>query len=124
MDDRAPEMDSTSRTEDETSVADDGVDAQKVLLRFVFMIVIAVIYGVSRVVVGAVVVLQFLWFMFTREPNDRLSEFGQSLAAYTYQIVRYLAFVTDDRPFPFDLEWPGDSIAPDDATGGSSAADT
>ncbi|MGB5259977.1 MAG: DUF4389 domain-containing protein [Gammaproteobacteria bacterium] len=28
------------------------------------------------------------------------------MATYTYQIINYLTFNTEDRPFPFDLDWP------------------
>jgi hypothetical protein len=31
---------------------------------------------------------------------------GQALATYTYQIIRYLTFNTEERPFPFDSDWP------------------
>ncbi len=75
-------------------------------MRLVFMIVVVFLYGVSRVVVGAVVVLQFFWTLFTGQPNVRLAELGQSLATYTYQIICYLTFNTEQRPFPFDLDWP------------------
>lgn len=70
------------------------------------MIVVGFLYGVSRVVVGAVVVVQFFWVLFTGGVNQSLETFGQSLATYTYQIIRYLTFVSDERPFPFDADWP------------------
>jgi len=50
--------------------------------------------------------LQSFWVLFTGETNKLLEKFGQSLAAYTYQIIRYLTFNTEERPFPFDLDWP------------------
>jgi hypothetical protein len=75
-------------------------------LRLLFMLVLVLIYGVSRLVVGAVVLLQFLWVLFTGETNERLRELGQSLATYTYQVIRYLTYNTDSRPFPFDDDWP------------------
>jgi hypothetical protein len=38
--------------------------------------------------------------------NEALRALGQSLAGYTYQIVRFLTFNTNVRPFPFDTPWP------------------
>jgi uncharacterized protein DUF4389 len=76
-------------------------------LRLLFMLVMVVFYAVSRIVVTVVVVVQFLHVLFTGEPNPRLKEFGQSLAAYTFQILIYLTFNSEVRPFPFDAEWPG-----------------
>lgn len=75
-------------------------------LRLFFMFVVILMYSVSRVVVGVVVLLQFFSVLFTAETNKPLVSFGQSLATYTYQIVRYLTFNTEQRPFPFDLDWP------------------
>lgn len=75
-------------------------------LRLLFMIVFIAIYAITRIVFGAVIVFQFFWVLFTAETNRNLTELGQSLATYTYQIMRYLSFNSDDKPFPFDAEWP------------------
>ncbi len=81
-------------------------------VRLLFMLVIVVFYGVSRLVVSVVVVVQFFHVLFAGQANDPLKHFGESLATYTYQMLRYLMFNTEERPFPFDLEWPVDR--PDD----------
>ena len=83
-----------------------NVKSQSTWLRLFFMIVVVLLAAVSRVVVGAVVVLQFFYVLFTGETNKRLEQLGQSLATYTYQIIRYLTFNTEERPFPFDADWP------------------
>ena len=75
--------------------------AQRVHAEWAFL----ALWGLSRVVVLAVVVLQFLWVLIRSETNAQLTVFGQSLATYTYQIVLYLTFSTEERPFPF-ADWP------------------
>jgi Flp pilus assembly protein TadB len=82
------------------------VKARSTWLRLFFMVVVVLLYGVSRVVVGAVVVLQFFWLLFTGTTNAQLQQLGQALATYTYQIILYLTFNTEQRPFPFDSDWP------------------
>lgn len=69
------------------------------------MILFVAIWSVSRLIVIAVVILQFFIVLFTGETNPRLEALGQSLATYSYQLVAYLTFVTEDQPFPFD-DWP------------------
>ena len=87
------------------------VKARTTWLRLFFMLVLVVLYGISRIVVGAVVALQFFWVLFTGATNQRLEQLGQALATYTYQVIRYLTFNSEQRPFPFDLDWPtGDVI--------------
>jgi uncharacterized protein YqhQ len=75
-------------------------------LRLFFMIVLAFFYAVSRLVTVVVIVAQFCHVLFTGETNRPLRDFGLSLATYTYQILCYLTFNTEQRPFPFDAEWP------------------
>lgn len=76
--------------------------------RLLFMLVIVVFYAVSRIVVTLVVVVQFFHVLFTGETNEPLKHFGLSLATYTYQMLCYLTFNTEQRPFPFDMDWPTD----------------
>ena len=74
-------------------------------LRLLFMLLFLFLWGVSRLVTAAVVVVQFLWVLITAETNEQLLKFGQGLASYSYQIVMYLTFNTEERPFPFS-DWP------------------
>jgi hypothetical protein len=80
--------------------------ARSTWVRLFFMVVIAIFYGVSRLIMTIVVVVQFLHVLFTGQTNPKLRDLGQSLAIYTYQIVRYLCFNSEERPFPFDAPWP------------------
>jgi Domain of unknown function (DUF4389) len=82
------------------------IKSRSTWLRLLFMIVMAVLYAVARIVITVVAIVQFLYVLFTGETNPRLKELGSSLATYDYQIVRYLTFNTEERPFPFDTDWP------------------
>lgn len=106
-----PEDDTYSGNRREPGDFEEHIKSRTTWLRLLFMLILLFLYGVSRVVVGAVVLLQFLWVLFTGETNERLKGLGQSLATYTYQIIRYLTYNTDSRPFPFDDDWPS-SVAP------------
>ena len=100
-----PDQQSTDEQAQSTHF-DENVKSRSTWLRLFFMIVVILLLAISRVVVGAVVVLQFFWVLFTGATNQHLEQLGQSLATYTYQIIRYLTFNTDKRPFPFDTDWP------------------
>lgn len=101
-DDADPDVDTTS----EHRALEDNVKSRATWLRLLFMIVFVLIYGLSRLVVGAVVILQFFWVLITGDVNAQLLGLGRSLATYTFQIVLYLTYNSDERPFPFDLDWP------------------
>jgi len=79
-----------------------------VWLRLLFMLLFAAIYAVTRFVLVAVVILQFMWVLFTADKNRPLLSFGNQLSTFVYQIYRYLTFNTECRPFPFS-DWPGDT---------------
>ena len=88
------------------SELEQNLRASSTWLRLVFMIVIGICHELARLVGAVIVLLQFLHVLFTGKPNARLLEVGLSLAQYVYQVVEYLTFNTEVRPFPFDAEWP------------------
>lgn len=76
--------------------------------RLVFMIVMALIFGLGVTVATIVVVLQFFWVLFTGETKEELASVGRQLGEYGKQIALYMTFNTEERPFPFDRDWPVD----------------
>jgi len=97
-----------SATDDKAAQSDmeKNVTSRSTWLRLVFMIVFGFLYFLSRIVIAPVVVIQFLYVLLTGETNDQLKRFGHSLAIYSYQIVDYMTFNTEKKPFPFDAAWP------------------
>ncbi len=83
-----------------------NVTSRSTWLRLVFMIISGLLYSLSRIVLGAVVVIQFFYVLLTGETRDELKTFGHSLSIYSYQVVEYLTFNTEKKPFPLDRSWP------------------
>jgi hypothetical protein len=83
----------------------ENVTRRSIWLRLVFMIVLSVAFSVAEFVTFAVVAFQFLSSLFTGQPNDRLTRFGGNLARYLQQIIVYMTFATEEKPFPF-MPWP------------------
>jgi len=77
--------------------------------RFLFMIVVAVLFWLGVLVGIIVILLQFFWVLFTGKTKKEFSAVGRQLAAYSHEIVLYMSFNTDERPFPFDRDWPSSS---------------
>ena len=78
-------------------------------LRGLFMLLFAVIFSVARLVLTAVVILQFLIRLISGEVNGRLLVFGKMLSVYLYEVMLYLTFVQEHRPFPF-ADWPAETV--------------
>jgi hypothetical protein len=83
-----------------------NVKQKSTWVRLFFMLVLAFLYGLSRIVIAAVVVIQFFYVLLTGETKDELKSFGHSLAIYSYEVIDYLTFNTDEKPFPFEGAWP------------------
>ena len=93
-------------TTSEGAALEQNIKSRSTWLRLLFMVVFWVLNGLTHAVIFAVVVLQFFWVLFTSEPNGKLTAFGHSLARYTLEINNYLTYYSNERPFPFDRDWP------------------
>ncbi len=98
--------DATAEESQSSSTLETNVKQKSTWLRLFFMFVFTLLYGLSRVVIGAVVVIQFFYVLLTGETKEELKTFGHSLAIYSYEIIEYLTFNTNDKPFPLDGAWP------------------
>jgi hypothetical protein len=104
MDHVSPQTESTGKSG--RSDLEQNVTRRSTWVRLIFMLVLAVIWGISRVVTAAVVVIQFFYVLLGGETNDQLKTLGHSLAIYSYEITDYLTFNSELKPFPFDSAWP------------------
>lgn len=83
----------------------DNLRKRQTWLRGLYMVLFVLAFHVAEFVLGAVVLLQFLFTLFTGDTNQRLLQFGENLSEYVYQILRFLTFNTEEMPFPFS-DWP------------------
>jgi hypothetical protein len=83
----------------------ENVKDSSVWKHLLFMLLFGFLYSVAEVVLVAVVVFQFLFVLFTGNKNDRLLDLGSKISNYIYQVLRYLTYNNDERPYPFS-DWP------------------
>jgi hypothetical protein len=74
-------------------------------LRVVFMVLFAIILQVAAAVMWVVVILQFLFSLFTGQGNGNLSKLGHSLSTFIFQTWQFLSYNSDEKPYPFQ-DWP------------------
>lgn len=82
-----------------------NLTAAETWIRGLFILLFAFLLLVARVVTAAVVVMQFLFTVFTGRTNENLRFFGAGLAQFIFQTLRYVTYNSDDKPFPFS-PWP------------------
>ena len=73
--------------------------------RGLYIILFAILFNVTELVIGTLVIFQFLHTLLSGKANKRLLTFGQSLSTYAYQILAYITYNSDHRPYPFGA-WP------------------
>jgi hypothetical protein len=106
MGDDNPTVDQVGVEESDDGKIEQNLKSRTTWLRLLFMCIYAFLIGLAGMVGSFVVVVGFLWVLITGEINRQLQQVGQSLAAYLYEIVRYLTYNSEDKPFPFGGEWP------------------
>lgn len=84
--------------------------------RLLFILLFALVFYALLWVVGLLILFQFLFTLFTGQPNANLHGFNRSVARYAEQIMEYFLFCSDKRPFPFSA-WP--SVEPRTAASAS-----
>ncbi|MDH5446936.1 MAG: DUF4389 domain-containing protein [Gammaproteobacteria bacterium] len=73
--------------------------------RALYMVLFAIIFHLVELIIGLVMVVQFVLKAATGKTNENLGRFGDQLSQYLYKIVQFQTFNTEDKPFPFQA-WP------------------
>ncbi len=112
MSDENPPADHVVSDSHDTGVPiEENIKSRSTWLRALFMVAFYVIGTVVTAVLSVVIVLAFFWVLLTGEKNGQLQQAGQVIAAYLYEIVRYLTFNTEEKPFPFGNDLPSADAA-------------
>ena len=76
-------------------------------LRVFFMLIFAIIFYITLLVTAAVILFQLGSLLFTGKLNQRLLPFGYSLSIYASELLLYLTYNSDKKPWPYpSSEWP------------------
>jgi hypothetical protein len=101
-----PTIDQVATEDVESGKIEQNLKSQTTWLRLLFMAIYGLLISLAGMVGTVIVVIGFFWVLFRGEVNSELRQIGQAIASYMYDIVRYLTFNTDDKPFPFGGAWP------------------
>jgi hypothetical protein len=81
------------------------VKSKSTWTRLIYLILYGIIYRVAEIVLLAITIVQFLKSLLTGSPFTRLQSFGGALAEYNKQLVAFLSYQSDEKPFPVG-PWP------------------
>ena len=74
-------------------------------LRFLFMALFVIIAFAASYVVLLLIIVQFVFALFSGNSDEKLRVFGASLSKYLFQILSFLTYNSEQKPYPF-ADWP------------------
>jgi len=77
-------------------------------LRILYMLIFAVVNYFLQILVWIIAGVQFILDAIVNKPNKNLLHFGDGLSRFSYQILEFLTYNTEEKPFPFS-PWPTSS---------------
>ncbi|GGL76232.1 DUF4389 domain-containing protein [Wenxinia marina] len=77
-------------------------ESEGLLLRLVYMILIAVMLSLASTILTVATVIQYVVMLLKRgEPNAEIAEFGTSLGIWIAKAARYQTAASDVKPWPW-----------------------
>lgn len=73
--------------------------------RAIYTLLYLLIGRFISMVLFVIAITQYIYSWMTGEPNEKILIFTANLGEYTKQLVSYVAFNTDERPWPVG-DWP------------------
>ena len=74
-------------------------------VRLFWMVAFFLFHYVIRFGIILIALIQFLFMLLTGSLNQHLKLFSAGLCQLSYQIILYLTYNSEDKPFPF-ASWP------------------
>jgi hypothetical protein len=99
----------------ETKQPDEKPTTRDVWMRGLYMLLFIIGFTIGQWLLNLLAVVQFLWLLAAREPNQFLARFGSTLSVWLADIGRFLTCATHDKPFPW-RPWPDTSALAPPAT--------
>ena len=72
------------------------------LMRLIYMILIAIMISFAQTVLGVVTVIQFIILVINnKQPNELLADFGTDLGIWVAKAARYQTAASNVKPWPW-----------------------
>jgi len=76
-------------------------------VRALYMLLFLIIFMIARCIVYVIIAIQFLMTLFTNKAHHKTLDFSEHLNTYIRQILMFLTYNSDEKPYPFG-QWPGE----------------
>ncbi|MDR1057038.1 MAG: DUF4389 domain-containing protein [Coxiellaceae bacterium] len=74
-------------------------------VRGLLMLLFVIVKHITSILINLIALFQFVTVLLTDKPNIKLLEFSKNLNSYLLQVISFLVFNSETKPFPF-TNWP------------------
>ena len=74
-----------------------------------YILLFSIFYQMAAALLFLIITFQFVHKLITGDTNGQLRQLSRSIGSYIYQILQFMSFNSNDRPYPFG-EWPEDEL--------------
>lgn len=75
-------------------------------MRIGMMVLMVIINKFTQMAINLVALVQAIMLLLKGEKHPQAAQIGQQLSEYSFDIMRFLTFNSDNRPFPFGGKSP------------------
>ena len=86
---------------EEPGEADDFGANKGIWMRGLWMLVLALMFGLAETILAVTAVVQFLWMLITKEKNALLMDFGEDLGNWLSAVARFQSGASEEKPIPW-----------------------
>jgi len=76
-------------------------ERKEIFMRIIVLIITGIILGVWKALIQILMVFHWFYILFVGKRLKELADFCEIWNSQIYKFLKYLTFVTNERPFPF-----------------------
>ena len=93
---------STENLSIDTAVLTENIKEPSIWVNFFLKVVYLVFLNFIVPFLGFITLLQLLFSIGSKKPNENLVFFSKKISSYIYQIINFITYSSDQRPWPFN----------------------
>ena len=93
---------STENLSIDTAVLTENIKEPSIWVYFFLKVIYLVFLNFIVPFLGFITLLQLLFSIGSKKPNENLVSFSKKISSYIYQIINFITYSSDQRPWPFN----------------------
>ena len=99
-------MKETNKNEENLSIdtvaLSENIKEPSIWVNFFLKVIYLIFLNFIIPFLGFSTLLQLLFSLGSKKPNDNLISFSKKISIYIYQIINFITYSSDERPWPFN----------------------